>query len=147
MFGFRRKTSLDPDTETRIVAAIHEAEVHSLAEIRVHLGSRIRKDVYEDAVAIFKKTGMHRTEFRNGVLIYVVPEEHKFAIVGDIGIHEKVHDHFWTSVRDIMQQSFSKENLEEGIINGIKLAGEKLAEYFPSGGHNPNEISNEISRN
>lgn len=146
MFGFRRKTYLDAEAEMRIVSAIHEAEMQSLAEIRVHLGSRIRKSVFDDAVAIFKKTGMHRTEFRNAVLIYVVPSEHQFAIIGDIGIHEKVHDSFWNAVRDTMQQYFTAGKLEEGIEKGVQLAGEKLAEYFPSQGHNPNEISNEISR-
>lgn len=146
MFGFRRKSYLSAEAEAQIVAAISAVESHTRAEIRVHLASRTREDVYGEAVKVFKRLGMHRTELRNGVLIYVVPTEKKFAIVGDLGIHEKVKESFWVTVKDVMTRAFAEETLEAGIIKGIELAGAKLAEYFPSGGHNPNEISNEISR-
>lgn len=147
MFGFRRKVYLNPDAEKMIVSAIGDVEKHTRAEIRVHLGRKIRKDILSDAMVVFKKLGMHRTELRSGILIYVVPSLHEFAIVGDIGIHEKVKEAFWNSVRDTMQSSFSGGQIESGIIKGIELAGEKLKEYFPpTGGINPNEISNEISR-
>lgn len=146
MFGFGRKALLDPETEKEIVHAIGEAEKDTRAEIRVHLARKIRKDVYHDAQVVFKKLGMHRTELRSAILIYVLPELHSFAIVGDIGIHQKVTDQFWQEVRDEMSEQFAHGGIGPGIITGIKRAGEQLKHYFPAGTNNPNEISNEISR-
>lgn len=147
MFGFGRKAYLAPESEARIVEAIAAAENRSRAEIAVHLAKKVKCDVYADAIQAFRKTGLYKTELRNAVLIYVVPSEKQFAIVGDIGIHEKVHAGFWDEVRDAMTGSFRNGELEQGILKGIELAGAKLTEYFPVGNnHNPNELSNEISR-
>lgn len=147
MFGFGRKAYLKPDEEMRIVEAINQAETKSRAEIRVHLSAKIRKDVYTDAVDSFRKLGMYKTEFRNGVLIYVVPSVKEFAIVGDIGIHEKVQEIFWQTVKNEMILEFKEGDMADGIIKGIEMAGVKLAEYFPmKDGQNPDELSNHISR-
>lgn len=146
MFGFRRRIRLDSNAEQQIVQAIAAAEDGTRAEIRVHLATKIRKDAYSDAIVVFKKLNLHKTELRSGILIYVIPSEKQFAIVGDIGIHEKVTDEFWQDVSEKMSLSFKTGDMATGIIQGIQLAGTKLKEYFPWKGHNPNEISNEISR-
>lgn len=148
MWGLGRKAYLEADAEKRIVEAISHAESHSMAEIRVHLASRVKIDVYKDAVAVFRRLGMHKTELRNAVLIYVVPPEKQFAVVGDVGIHQKVTDAFWHSVRDAMTQSFREGHISDGIIKGVDMAGEKLKKYFPlsPGLANPNELSDDISR-
>ncbi|MCC7298776.1 MAG: TPM domain-containing protein [Bacteroidia bacterium] len=146
MFDFLRKIKLDPEVEKQIVAAIANAEKDTRAELRVHLSKKIRKSALEDATHVFKKLGMHKTELRSGILIYVIPSEQQFAILGDVGIHEKVTHEFWDSVSQKMTEGFATGNIENGIITGIQLAGEKLKEYYPWHGQNPNEISNEISR-
>ena len=146
MFDFLRKIKLNPEVERQIVAAIANAEKDTRAELRVHLSKRIRKSALDDAKVVFKKLGMHKTELRSGILIYVIPSEQQFAILGDVGIHEKVTHAFWEAVSEKMKESFVTGNIENGIITGIQLAGEKLKEYYPWNGHNPNEISNEISR-
>jgi uncharacterized membrane protein len=147
MFGFGRRAYLDYDSEKRIVNAIGDAEKNTRAEIRVHLAAKIKKDIYQDAVSNFKRLGLYKTELRSAVMIYVVPGKKEFAIVGDVGIHEKVRDEFWQSVRDAMAAEFKTSDMAAGIIKGIELAGHKLEEYFPlNHGPNPNEISNRISR-
>lgn len=146
MFGFRRRIRLDSNAEQKIVQAIAAAEDGTRAEIRVHLATKIRKDAYADAIVVFKKLNLHKTELRSGILIYVIPSEKQFAIVGDVGIHEKVTDEFWKDVSEKMSLSFKTGDMATGIVQGIQLAGTKLKEYFPWKGHNPNEISNEISR-
>lgn len=147
MFGFGRKAYLDYDAEKRIVSAIGKAEQNTRAEIRVHLASRIKKEIYADAVVNFRKLGLIKTELRNAVLIYVVPSARSFAIIGDVGIHEKVRDEFWQSVRDAMTDKFKTGDIASGIICGVEMAGAKLEEYFPlKNDHNPNELSNEITR-
>lgn len=147
MFGFLKTPSLPEDEEQKIVRAIKEAEFGTSAEIRVHLGRKLfGRPVLKAAQHTFKKLGMHRTELRNGVLIYVSISDHAFAIVGDNAIHQCVTDAFWQQVRDEMKQIFSEGKVCEAICHGINRAGEKLKHYFPAAAVNPNELPDEISR-
>ncbi len=145
MFSFFQKTiSID---EAAILEAIRSAESKSRAEIRVHLARKTGKaGTLSAAEATFNQLGMHRTELRNGVLIYVCLSERKFAILGDIGIHQHVSSAFWEVIKTEMQDLMKTGKLTEAICHGINRAGEKLQQYFPAGDHNPNELSNEISR-
>ena len=74
--------------------AIADAEKNSSAEIKVHIESSCNEDVYERAVNIFNKLEMFKTKLRNGVLIYLAIDSKHFAIIGDIGINDKVGETF-----------------------------------------------------
>src|ERR1019366_3144174 len=86
----RTKKILSKLEHDRIIRAIQEAEAKTSGEIRVYIQ---RGNLNGDALAAvqkkFHKLGMHRTGERNGVLIFVAPRAHKFAVVGDKAIHEK----------------------------------------------------------
>ncbi|MBS3913547.1 MAG: TPM domain-containing protein [Bacteroidetes bacterium] len=147
MFGFFRKPQLPRDVEQKIIQQIREAESGTSAEIRVHLNGPLKgKTPLEMAQLTFKKQGMHLTELRNGVLIFVSLKDRQFAIVGDSGIHQCVTDAFWNEVKSEMEQLFRNQGPGEAICHGVKRAGEKLKQYFPAGNVNPNELSDEISR-
>jgi uncharacterized membrane protein len=147
VFSFLRKHAEPAIDESAVVSAIRHAESLSRAELRVHLAEKIEKDgVLETAKRIFTKLGMNRTELRNGILIFVCFREKKFAILGDIGIHQFVSDAFWETVKSEMQDLLKQGRHTEAICHGIQRAGEKLQLHFPAGNHNPNELSNEISR-
>ena len=147
MFSFLHKHTETHIDESAVVGAIRYAESHSRAEIRVHLAEKTDKDgALETAKRVFSKLGMHRTELRNGVLIYVCLREKKFAILGDIGIHQFVSDNFWETVKSEMQELLKQNKHTEAICHGVRRAGEKLHLHFPAGNNNPNELSNEISR-
>ena len=83
-----------PEEEDRIIDAIQEAELNTSGEIRVHLEDNLKGDVLQAAQKTFLKLEMHKTEARNGVLIFIAPEQRKFAILGDKGINEKVPKDF-----------------------------------------------------
>lgn len=131
--------------EEYIIDAIQEAERMTSGEIRVHLERKLKGTVMETATKIFHRLNMHKTELRNGVLIFIAPRQHKFAIIGDKGINEKVPDGFWDDVRDVMQREFRKEQFVEGICDGVRLIGEKLQEHFPYQKNDQNELPDEIS--
>lgn len=145
MFQFLKKEiKLD---EIAIVEAIRVAESQSRAEIRVHIAQSIGSEgTLDSAKNTFARLGMHRTELRNGVLIFVCPKEKKFAILGDIGIHQFVNDAFWETVKTEMQELLKLGHMTEALCHGVRRAGEKLQQYFPAGDYNPNELNNEISR-
>ncbi|MEY3367634.1 MAG: hypothetical protein RI973_789 [Bacteroidota bacterium] len=133
-----------PD-EARIIATIREAEKATSGEIRVHLERKYKGDITEAAHGVFHALRMDRTELRNGVLIFIVPSMHAFAIYGDEGINRKVPPHFWEDVRDIMQQHFREGQFAEGVCQGVRLAGEKLSEFFPRTTGDVNELPDDIS--
>ncbi|MAY82963.1 MAG: hypothetical protein CMP59_02420 [Flavobacteriales bacterium] len=128
-----------------IKAAIAAAENHSSGEIRLHLENHCKEDLMDRAAYIFEQLEMHKTKLRNGVLFYLAIEDHQFAILGDVGINQKVPEGFWDEVRDLMQSEFRKGNHKLALIEGIKMSGMKLKEFFPLADDDKNELSDEIS--
>jgi uncharacterized membrane protein len=131
--------------ETLVVEAISKAEKKTSGEIRIHLCAKTGHDVMKEAERQFRRLGMDRTELRNGVLIYVAIQSHRFAILGDKGINDKVPANFWESTRDAMSSAFREQKFADGLIAGITEAGEQLKAHFPIQEDDQNELSNEIS--
>jgi uncharacterized membrane protein len=136
---------LNTAEEKILVEAIAIAEKNTSGEIRVHIEKTCKGDAVEQAKVIFEKLGMTATEARNGVLIYIAEESHKFAIIGDSGIHEKVGHDFWDHSKDLMLQHFKKGEFVEGIKEAVLSCGEALKKYFPFQNNDSNELSNDIS--
>jgi uncharacterized membrane protein len=88
---------------------------------------------------------MHKTELRNGTLIYLAVEDKKFAIFGDEGINKVVPEGFWKDVKEEMRSFFVKGDFAEGIRVGVMQVGEKLKEFFPYQDDDVNELSDDIS--
>jgi uncharacterized membrane protein len=133
------------EEEKRIIQTIREAEKQTSGEIRVHLERNYEGSVIGAASRTFIALNMSRTKERNGVLIFIVPDRHEFAIFGDKGINQKVPPNFWEEVRNVMQVNFRNSMFAEGVCQGVKLAGEKLKEYFPWTDGDRNELPDEIS--
>jgi uncharacterized membrane protein len=125
--------------------AVHEAELLTSGEIRVFIDDHCKDaDVLNRAATVFEKLNMHQTALRNGVLLYLSVEDRKFAIIGDIGIHEKVKDDFWNEAKTEMLSHFKNNKVTEGLIAGIIKAGKALGVYFPRAHDDTNELPNDI---
>jgi len=148
---FKKLSSADrlmtEENRKKLVESIGNAEKNTSGEIRVHMESRLKKDIspLDRAVEVFEKLEMHNTELRNGILIYVALDDKKFAIFGDKGINEKVGDDFWEKEKDEMGNYFGRGEIIEGIMYFIGRIGEKLKEFFPCQDDDVNELDNEIS--
>ena len=139
------KDFLGKENERLIKEAIGVAEHQTSGEIRVHLEESCKNEVLDRAAWLFKKLDMHKTKDRNGVLIYLSTKDRKFAIIGDIGINKVVPKGFWNAIKENMISHFTKGEFAEGIIDGIKLTGEQLKQFFPFQTDDTNELSDEIS--
>ncbi|HYH04724.1 MAG TPA: TPM domain-containing protein [Bacillota bacterium] len=130
----------------QIVQAIGQAEDRTSGEIRVHVESNTGgRSPFERAKAVFETLGMTRTELRNGVLIYLAVDDHKFAIIGDAGIDRVVPSNFWEETKEIMRGHFAAGRFLDGVLYGIESAGEHLKTYFPCAPEDVNELTDEIS--
>lgn len=128
-----------------LVEAIKTAEDHSTGEIRIHIDSTTEGNNAEIAFEVFKKLCKDQTAERNAVLFHVNFEQHYLTIIGDAGIHAKVHQNFWDRLHDKITQEFVKGNYFEGLKNAVLETGLELKKHFPITGKNPNELSNEIT--
>lgn len=127
-----------------IAASIAEAEKLTSGEIRIAIEKECKTDAFDRATEYFFKLDMDKTAEKNGVLIYLAYEAHKFAIIGDSGINRVVPEDFWETTQIAMKAHFASGNYASGIIAGVKLAGEKLAVYFPTAHDDVNELPNDV---
>lgn len=141
------KTFFTAEEQKQIVQAIEAAERNTSGEIRVHIDNTCTGNALKAAATWFEKLRMHKTELRNGVLFYLSVDDHQFAIIGDKGIHQKVSQDFWDTIRDETITHFKQQQFADGLTKGIRMAGEKLKEFFPYQRGDINELSNEISFN
>ena len=139
------KDILSKEQKATMFAAIQEAELNTSGEIRVHLENRCRGEVLDRAAEVFALLKMHKTELRNGVLFYLAMKDHQLAILGDIGINNKVPEGFWEEIRDFMVAKFKEGRYTEGLSEGIKMAGKQLKTHFPYQANDKNELSDDIS--
>ncbi len=137
---------LSEQDELEIIEAIQQAELNTSGEIRIHIEDSAQKDAYERALEVFNTLKMYNTQQRNGVLLYIATQDHKFVICGDEGINNAVADDFWDCTRDVIATHFKQQEFKEGIIAGILNAGEQLKQFFPWQTDDTNELSNEISK-
>ncbi len=128
-----------------IVAAIREAEQKTSGEIRVFISRKAVEDPLPVAQAHFLRMGMEKTRHRNGVLIFVAPRAHKFAVIGDAGVHTRCGDVFWRELADEMTGHFRKSEFTTGIVRAIRKAGQLLAQHFPAAPGNRNELSDDVA--
>lgn len=131
--------------QQEIVEAIKQAELNTSGEIRVHIEPSCDGDAYDRAKTVFESLGMHATELKNGVLFYIAYKSHKFAILGDKGIHEKVSQQFWDAEKELLLAHFKEGKYAIGLCKAIGDAGTKLKEHFPYADNDTNELSNDIS--
>lgn len=127
-----------------ITVAIRHAESHTSGEIRVCVARHCKGDPLKAAWKKFIRLKMNRTHLRNGVLIYVSPEEHKAAIIGDVGLQNSVNNNFWNDALEKMLCHFKKGEIAEGICKGVGTVGELIQSRFPISENDINELGDEV---
>jgi len=132
------------EEQEHIAHAIGLAEANTSGEIRVCMEKNCEKDPLVRAEECFNQLGMYKTSLRNGVLIYLSTDDHKFAIIGDQGINSKVAPDFWKTTKEHMLAFFKSGDLANGLIAGIQSAGEQLQGLFPRLHDDVNELPNDI---
>ncbi len=129
-----------------IKAVISKIEKKTSAELRVHVERRNHDlKMMEQASLVFEKLGMTQTHERSGVLIFICSDSNEFAILGDVGIHKKVPEQFWSESSEKLQNCFEGGKFSQGVEEALENIGIYLKKYFPAPENNANQLSDEVS--
>ena len=141
----RTKEFLSRLEHDQIVQAIRDAESKTSGQIRVFIQrGKLEVNPLIAAQKKFHRLEMHKTSDRNAILIFVAPRAHKFAVVGDKGIHEKCGESFWQRLVDGMREHFQNEKFSHALVEAIEEAGKALAAHFPRRTTSSNQLPDNV---
>lgn len=100
----------------------------------------MREEVERGARETFQRLNLRRTENATGILIYASLYERMVHVVGDDTITAKLTQTDWNDICQKIVEGFKSGYPEQGLRNGIERSGELLANHFPAGENNPNEV-------
>lgn len=131
---------------TQLVVFIVLALVTQWRPIRMALVPGIVKKnhAHRNAVEQFLAQNLHTTDGRTGVLIFVSLAEHYAEIIADDGIYQKVGKETWPGLIRDLTQALGKQDAAQGFMSVIGQCGAILAEHFPPGEADPNQLPDHL---
>jgi putative membrane protein len=102
--------------------------------------ARVRRAAVEQYLA----HGLHVTAARTGVLIFAALSDHQVEVVADEGIHARVDQAVWADAAAALAAGMKRGDAAGGFETAIGLCGTVLAEHFPPGTENPNELADRL---
>lgn len=103
-----------------------------------------RERVHAEAMKQFLSKGLHVTSERTGVLLYVSLADHVAEVIADEGIYARVAPELWGDTILALIGGIKAGRAADGFVEAIGIAGTVLAEHFPPGEHNPNELPDKL---
>ena len=100
--------------------------------------------VHARAIAHFKVGAERRTHGRTGIMIYLSMQEHRAEIVADEPIAEIVPAEVWGEAMADMLDEIKRGNIAEGMAAGVRDVAIVLAEHFPRGDDDQNELPDRL---
>jgi putative membrane protein len=96
------------------------------------------------AVDLFKVGAERRTHGHTGILIYLSMREHRAEIIADEAIASKVAPETWGEAMAEMLPHIKQGRCADGMIAGVQKVGAVLAEHFPRGEDDTNELPDRL---
>ena len=96
------------------------------------------------AITWFKVGAERRTHGRTGILIYLSMDERRAEIVADEAIAGRVAPEVWGVAMAAMLAHIREDRLADGLIAAIGEVGVVLAEHFPLGQGDSNELPDRL---
>jgi putative membrane protein len=128
----------------QLLAFIVSGTILSLPALRFRIVPKraMHDRAHVEAIRQFLAQGIHLTEHRTGVLIFVSVGEHHAEIVADSGINAKVTPEVWQDAVNATVEAIKDGYPVEGLIVAVERCGRVLAEHFPPGTINRDELPN-----
>lgn len=96
------------------------------------------------AIDLFKVGTEAKTVGRTGILLYLSLKEHRADIVADEAIAAKVTPEVWGDAMAALVDRVRAGQPGEGMAEAVRQMGLVLAEHFPKGDDNPNELPDRL---
>jgi putative membrane protein len=114
--------------------------------IRARVVPRLTRNerAHRSAMRQFLAQGLHNTKDRTGVLIFVSVAERYAAIIADEGINAKVEQSVWDAAMADLITAIKEKRAGDGLVAAVERCGAVLAQHFPPGLNNRNEIPNKL---
>ena len=96
------------------------------------------------AIDLFKVGTEGKTTGRTGVLLYLSLKEHRADIVADEAIAAKVSAEVWGDAMAALIARVRARQPGAGMAEAVRQMGVVLAEHFPRGSENPNELPDRL---
>ncbi|CAN1567149.1 COG3762 Predicted membrane protein [Sphingomonadaceae bacterium] len=96
------------------------------------------------AIELFRVGTESKTTGRTGVLLYLSMREHRAEIVADAAIAGKVAPEIWGDAMIALVDHVREGRPGEGMAEAVRQMGGVLAEHFPKGSENPNELPDRL---
>jgi putative membrane protein len=106
--------------------------------------NRASRVAEEQAFQEFYANGLHRTEAATGVLLFVSLLERRVVILADEGIDRTVEPGFWADTDEAVLDGIRRGSLGDGLVEGIRRMGDRLAQHFPPREGDRNEIPDRV---
>ena len=101
-------------------------------------------NVHRRAAEQFLAQNLYTTAGRTGVLLFVSIAEQRVEIIADSGIDARVAKGTWQKIVDDFTAEIGAGRQVEGFVQAIERIGTHLAEHFPPGSINPNELPDHL---
>jgi putative membrane protein len=130
----------------QLLAFIVAALALSLPEIRFRIVPRRVKHDRAHALALqqFFAQGMQHTESRTGVLIFASMAERYAEVVADAGINAKTTPETWDKAVAALIEGLRHDSPGDGFVAAIERCGAALAQHFPPGTLDRDELANKL---
>jgi putative membrane protein len=103
-----------------------------------------RQAVEREARLAFLEHTVFATRDRTGVLIVLSEQEHRVAILGDQGIHQRVQEVGWQQHVDTIVKAIRNGKAADGVCQVIAALAEVLARDVPVQPDDVNELPNRV---
>ncbi|MBB5715640.1 TPM domain-containing protein [Sphingomonas aerophila] len=100
--------------------------------------------VHRAALSLFRATVERRTRAATGVLLYVSLAEHRAELVAEAAIHSRVDQEVWGEAMNALVSQIRDGRPGQGIADAVAQVGIVLAEHFPRGANDTNELPDRV---
>jgi putative membrane protein len=106
--------------------------------------SHLRKLVEDRAELEFYRQGLHATQNRTGILIFISLKEKQAVILGDKNISTHFPGDAWNEVLHLLLKNLKQKQMKKAFQEACEKIVAIVAPHFPPSGDNPDELSNRL---
>lgn len=131
---------------TQLAVFVIVAALMQWRPLRLALVPRVvkRGRAHRHAMEQFLAQNLHTTRDRTGVLIFVSVAERFAEVIADEGIHTKAPPGAWDHIVTDLAAAIGHGRATDGFVAAVNACGVLLAEHFPQGAQDSNELPNHL---